>query len=83
MKYKVILQTTKMKKKSKPIIVKLPSNEIPTPYNIISQILTEYYVEHREEMGFKINMDIARAVAYDTRELVDNLIYYEIKKIKE
>ncbi len=82
MKYKVRLQTTEMEKKSRTVIVQLPGNELPTPYNIISQRLIDYYSEHSEELGFKTNIDIARAVAYDTDKTIKGLIYYEVKEIK-
>lgn len=82
MKYEVILQTREMKKKSKPVIVELPHNELPTPYNIICQRLYDYYSEHREELGLNTNIEIARASCYDAEEMIDNLLYYEIKEIK-
>lgn len=83
MKYSVRLQTTEMEKKSKFVTVELPNNEMPTPYNIISRRLTECYIEKKEELGLKTGFDIARAVAYDAVEMMNNLIYYEVKELKE
>ncbi len=83
MKYSVRLQTVDMERPSKLVIVKLSNDKKPTPYNIISQKLADYYSKHREELNLKTDVDVARASGYDAYEMIDNLIYYEIKEIKE
>lgn len=83
MKYKVQLQTLDMEEKGKPVIVELQDNEKPTPYNIVSQRLSTYFTEHKDELNLKTNIEIARAVFEQTNETIDNLLYYSVDKIEE
>ena len=83
MKYKVQLQTLDMETIGKEVVVELNDDERPTPYNIISQRLTNYFIEHKDELGFKNNIELARAVFDATNDTIDNLIYYVVKKVVE
>lgn len=82
MKYKVQLQTLDMDTKGKEVVVELNDSEQPTPYNIISQRLNNYFIEHKDDLGFKNNIELARAVFDATNETIEKLIYYVVEKVE-
>lgn len=83
MKYKVQLQTLDMETIGKEVVVELEDNEQPTPSNIIGQRLSDYFIEHRDELGFKNNIELARAVFDATNDTIDKLIYYVVKEVED
>ncbi len=82
-KYSFQLKILDMDKVSKPQIVELEDDEKPTPYNIISKRLSEYFQEHAKKLGFKNEIDIARNVFAATNETIEQLTYYSVEEIKE
>ena len=83
MKYRVQLQTLDMDTKGKEVVVELNDNEQPTPYNIISQRLNNYFIEHKDDLGFKSNVELARAVFDATNDTIERLTYYVVEKVEE
>lgn len=83
MKYRVQLQTLDMETKGKEVVVELKDNEQPTPYNIISQRLSNYFTEHKDELGLKNNINLARAVFDATNDTIEKLTYYVVEKVEE